>query len=166
MLINLSGKVTMKLSNTKLTIALLLAVILFVIVNTLVVVEPFRSAISLVVLFVIPGYSLLILTRARIPEPVQRALYTLGLSILYLMVCGLIVNTIGVVFTLAAPLSRVPILAALSLSLAVVLVVNLYHNRGQNYQIVLPHIQAREIGMYAVPPLLTLLSIWGATLLN
>lgn len=124
----------------------------------------FRTAISLPFILIYPGYLIFRLIagyqRRRINWDI--AAYSLGLSVIFLMVIGFLINEVGLMFHNLQPLSLLPIAATIALMTTILGWAASF--RRPDYELSLP--KPKHLGVIISGLCLPILAVGGATTLN
>ncbi len=125
----------------------------------------FREAVGFIYLAFIPGFIILRLLKIHRLNPVENILYCVGLSVVFLMLAGFLINVISPYFGWSSPLGTLSLVTTIVTSLAALTAWSYYRDKGFSAPDYL------NVGEILSPPtvfllLLPLLSIIGTHFVN
>ena len=156
----------------KLTKNILFFGILFfwLIVNLLVLFDIqhlyFRAIFFLIFLTIIPGLLIMLMIKIRGISFWEYLVYTIGLSIAFLMFGGLFINWILPLVGIDKPLSLIPLFISLNAFLLVSWIIAYIRNKFFSLEVIIPKLNRLSIVFFIVPIIFPILSVLGAITLN
>lgn len=140
------------------------------IVNLLVVFDIqyfyLRAIFSFIFLATIPGLLVMLMLKVREIGFWEYFVYSIGLSIAFLMFGGLFINWILPLVGISKPLSLVPLLVSFNIFLLIFWLIAFKRNKEVLLKIQLPKLSWLKIIFLVIPIIFVLLSIFGAIMLN
>lgn len=143
-----------------------------IIVNLLVIFDInflyLRAILGFLFLIIIPGLLIMLCFKIRTVKFWEYLVYTIGLSVAFIMFAGLIVNwTLPALNITNVPLSTGPILVFFNIFLIALWIIAYYRNKDfKPFDVTLPKLDSLNKIFFIVPMLFPILSILGAFLLN
>jgi len=127
-----------------------------------------RAILGFILLVTVPGLLIMLCFKIRTVKFWEFLVYTIGLSIAFIMFAGLIVNwTLPALNITDKPLSLYPILICFDLFLVALGIVGWKRNKDfQPFQLTVPKLDALNNIFFIIPMAFPVLSILGAFLLN
>jgi len=126
-----------------------------------------RAIFSFIFLTTIPGLLIMSMLKIRKIEFWEYLVYTIGLSIVFLMFVGLAVNwTFPLLHITDKPLSLTPLLISFDILLLIFGIIDYVRNRDLRLKIKFPKMGWLNKIFFAIPIIFPVLSILGATTLN
>ena len=126
----------------------------------------FRTAITFIFLITIPGLLLMLMLKIREVGPWEYFVYSIGLSIAFLMFGGLFINWTLPLLGIGKPLSLIPLLVSFNIFLLIFWVIAFKRNKEISLEIRLPKLNWLNNVFFAIPIIFIFLSIFGSTMLN
>jgi uncharacterized membrane protein len=157
----------MTITNNKITIASLLSI--GVLLCNLLVLGNYQYLLvffSTLILFFLPGILFLGCLRSYNISFIKLLVYSLGISLSFIMLIGFLANELLPLFGIDQPLSTQPILITYVFSLLPFLVTNFVRNKRINLKLNLRKFNPKNIFLYSIPVALPIISIVGENLLN
>lgn len=126
-----------------------------------------EPALALISLSIIPGLLLMLILKITKIDPWEYLVYSIGLSLTFLMTLGFILNwTLPVLNITNKPLSLYPILIGLDIVLVFLSLVAYLRNKELEIKLTITKLKKLELFFLLVAVVFPLLSILGATKLN
>ena len=156
----------------KLTKNILFFGILFfwLIVNLLVLFDIqylyFRAIFSFIFLIIVPGLLIMLMIKIRGISFWEYLVYTIGLSIAFLMFGGLFINSILPLVGIDKPLSLVPLLISVNILLLIFWIIAYKRNKEILLEIKPPKLDRLNKLFFTIPTIFPILGIFGANILN
>lgn len=125
-----------------------------------------RQIFSFLFLTIIPGLLIMLALKIRKLEFWEYLVYTIGLSLTFLMFGGLLVNWVLPLISISNPLSLRPISITLSYVMSVIGILAYFQSKDISYEIKLAGMSALNWIFSCIPVLFVPLSIFGAVSLN
>jgi len=122
-----------------------------------------RQVLSIFYLTIVPGMVLLNLLNLHDFDLTKRLIFSVGLSIAYLMLHGFLLNIMGFAFNVLKPLSLMPLLMTLNVTILLMCLLNLYL-RKENFDFA--RIKNLKVFAFILLLLMPLLSAVGAWQVN
>jgi uncharacterized membrane protein len=126
----------------------------------------FRIIISCIFLMLIPGLLIMLMLKIRKISIWEYLIYTIGLSIAFLMFGGLFINLVLPFVGITMPLSLEPLFVGIDIFLIIFWIIAYKQNKEISFKIKLPKLDLPEKILFIVPVVFPLLSVFGATTLN
>jgi uncharacterized membrane protein len=135
-------------------------------------VNPFHivgNFIILALLLILPGYLMMLMWSKFTVEPIKLAsiIYVVALSLAFLMLTGLIINTVGPIIGISRPLARIPILIIINIFIAAAIYITARSNElrlpklGFNFSF-----NRFDVGLIIYSSTLLISSVAGTQILN
>ncbi|MCD4670531.1 MAG: DUF2206 domain-containing protein [Actinomycetia bacterium] len=125
-----------------------------------------RAILSCVFLTLIPGLLIMLMLKIRKIGVWEYLIFTIGLSIAFLMFGGLFVNLALPLVGIDEPLSLIPLFISFDILLLIFWIIAYTRNKEISIEIKLPKMDLSDKILFIVPVAFPLLSILGATTLN
>jgi len=126
----------------------------------------FRAVFSCAFLILIPGLLIMLMLKIRKTGIWEYLIYTIGLSLAFLMFGGLFVNLVLPLIGIDKPLTLIPLFISFDIFLFVFWIIAYRRNKDISFEIKLPKLNLSDKIFFIVPVVFPLLSILGATTLN
>ncbi|MBE3128779.1 MAG: DUF2206 domain-containing protein [Actinobacteria bacterium] len=126
----------------------------------------FRAVFSCAFLILIPGLLIMLMLKIRKTGIWEYLIYTIGLSIAFLMFGGLFVNLVLPSVGIDEPLSLIPLFISFDIFLLIFWIIAYKRNKDISIEIKLTKLDLSDKIFFIVPVVFPLLSILGATTLN
>lgn len=124
-----------------------------------------RQVIGFTYLTFIPGILLLRILKLHNLDIIETILYSVGLSIAFLMLIGLLINSLYPLLGIINPISETPLVLTISAIVIFLLIIS-YFNEDKEFKILLPNIKDFTSVPVLLLALIPLISVFGALLLN
>lgn len=146
----------------------LLFILLLILTNLTVLlnIPVLRQVSSFIFLTFIPGFLLLLIFKLNKLRSVEKIVLSVGLSIAFVMLFGLVVNFLSLAVGYTRPLSIVPLLIAFSAATVILAAIAYIRNRAISLPFSGLELTIKEKALLIVPALFPLLSMTGICLLN
>lgn len=126
-----------------------------------------RATLAFIFLITVPGLLVMLMFRIRKINFWEYLVYTVGLSVSFIMFAGLFVNwTLPFLHITDKPLSLIPILTSFNIFLLIFWFVAFYRNKDLKFEIKSPKLDWTNRIFIIVPMIFPVLSILGALILN
>jgi uncharacterized membrane protein len=125
-----------------------------------------RAIFSFIFLITIPGLLIMLMLKIREVDFWEYLVYTIGLSVAFLMFGGLFINSTLPLVGIDKPLSLVPLLVSFNIFLLIFWLIAFKRNKEISLEIKLPKLSWLNKVFLAIPIIFIFLSIFGATILN
>src|SRR5680860_785820 len=125
-----------------------------------------RAIFSFIFLITIPGLLIMLMLRIRKIGFWEYLVYTIGLSITFLMFGGLFINETLPLIGINKPLSLIPLIISLDIFLIIFWIIAYKRNKEILFEIRLPKLDWLNKIFFITPVIFPLLSILGAIILN
>jgi len=125
-----------------------------------------RAIFSFIFLITIPGLLIMLMLKVRKIGFWEYFVYSIGLSIAFLMFGGLFINSTLPLVGIYKPLSLVPLLVSFNIFLLIFWFIAFKQNKEISLEIKLPKLNWLNKVFLAIPVIFVFLSIFGATILN
>ncbi len=126
----------------------------------------FRAVFSSAFLMLIPGLLIMLILKIRKISIWEYLIYTVGISIAFLMFGGLLINLVLPLFGIGKPLSLEFLFIGIDIFLIIFWIIAYKQNKEILIEIKLPKLDWSEKIFFIVPVVFPFLSIFGATTLN
>ncbi|MCJ7666241.1 MAG: hypothetical protein MUO59_05840, partial [Actinobacteria bacterium] len=126
----------------------------------------FRAILSCAFLILIPGLLIMLMLKIRKIGIWEYLIYTIGLSIAFLMFGGGFVNLIMPLVGIDRPLSLIPLFISFDILLLIFWIIAYKRNKETSIVIKLPEMDLSDKILFIAPVVFPLLSVLGATTLN
>lgn len=140
------------------------------IVNLLVLFDmgglPFRTILSFIFLTTVPGLLIMLILKVKNIDPWQYLVYTVGLSVAFLMFTGLIVNWALPFLGVDKPLSLTPLLTSLDFFLLTFWLIAKKRRSRITLALKFPKLDKINWTFLSIPIIFPVLSVLGAVILN
>jgi uncharacterized membrane protein len=157
----------MKLTKNKIFFGILIFVL---IVNLLVIFDiqylHLRAIFSFIFLITVPGLLIMLMLKIREVDFWEYLVYTIGLSVTFLMFGGLFINSTLPLVGIDKPLSLVSLLVSFDIFLLIFTFIVYKRNSDLYYKPKLPKLDTLNRNFFIAPLIFPVLSILGAILLN
>jgi uncharacterized membrane protein len=156
----------MNLSTPKISVFIAIDLIIFSGLNLLdFKLTLFEILISTFTLLILPAYLLIKIFRLNITDRFEAILFGLGINLIFLMLLGLVVNSLGFI-GLIEPLSKVALTLAITSVLHLLNLVNLIKAPSREWKLHFPAFSIRRLFSFMIPLLVILFAVLGAIKLN
>lgn len=126
-----------------------------------------RAILAFLFIILVPGALIMLVLKIRGINHWEYLVYTIGLSIAFIMFAGLAVNwglpALGIT---DKPLALAPILVCFDIFLLIFLGIAFYRNKDLKYEIKFPHLDTTNNIFFIIPMIFPILSVLGAFILN
>ena len=126
----------------------------------------FRAVFSCAFLILVPGLLIMLMLKIRKISIWEYLIYTIGLSLAFLMFGGLLVNLVWPLIGIDKPLTLIPLFISFDIFLFVFWIIAYRRNKDISFGIKLPKLNLSDKIFFIVPMVFPVLSILGATTLN
>src|SRR4030042_5302245 len=126
----------------------------------------FRVVFSCAFLILVPGLLIMLMLKIRKISIWEYLIYTIGLSLAFLMFGGLLVNLVWPLIGIDKPLTLIPLFISFDIFLFVFWIIAYRRNKDISFGIKLPKLNLSDKIFFIVPMVFPVLSILGATTLN
>lgn len=126
----------------------------------------FRAIFSFIFLITIPGFLIMLMLKVRKIEFWEYFVYSIGLSIAFLMFGGLFINSTFPLVGIDKPLSLLSLLVSFDIFLLIFWLIAFKRNEDISFESKLSKLNWLDKIFFTVPIFFTFLSIFGATILN
>lgn len=126
----------------------------------------FRAIFSFIFLITIPGLLIMLMLRIRKIGFWEYLVYTIGLSVTFLMFGGLFVNWTLPLIGINKPLSLIPLIISLDIFLIIFWLIAYNRNKEISFDIKLQELDGLNKIFLIIPIIFPILSIFGAIILN
>ena len=124
-----------------------------------------RTIFSFIFLVIIPGLLIMLIIKIEV-KFWEYLVYTVGMSIAFIISGGLFVNMVLPIIWIDKPLSLNPLLFSFSLFILILLIVAYKRNEKISLNIRLPKLNRIDKVFFTIPIIFPLLSVFGAFILN
>jgi uncharacterized membrane protein len=125
-----------------------------------------RAIFSFIFLITIPGLLIMLMLKIREVDFWEYLVYTIGLSVAFLLFGGLFINSTLPLVGIDKPLSLVPLLVSFNIFLLIFWLIAFKRNKEISLEIKLPKLSWLNKVFLAISIIFIFLSIFGATILN
>jgi len=146
-----------------------LFIVVFLIVTDLAVlldIPVLRQVLAFLFLTVLPGLLILLILKLNKIGLLEKVVLSVGLSVAFLMLFGLVVNSLLLATGYVRPLSTVPLLTSFSIAIVILSIAAYLRNKHAIFSSINLKLNTAEKALLIVPALFPLLSIWGTRLMN
>lgn len=145
-----------------------LLIFLFICFNLLIIfdIPLFRQIVGFLFLTIIPGFLILQSLRLNNLNFTERFILTIGLSISFLFMFGLIINNLLLSFSYNTPLAIMPLLISLNAVLIIFILLDFRELKNLSLYIPNTSLTASEKIFLVIPILLPALSVFGVHIMN
>jgi len=126
----------------------------------------FRAIFSFIFLITIPGLLIMLMLKIKKIGFWEYLVYTIGLSVAFLMFGGLFVNWAFPLIGINKPLSLIPLLISFNIFLIIFWLIAYKRNKKISIEIKLPKLDGLNKTFLIIPIIFPILSIFGAIILN
>ena len=126
----------------------------------------FRAIFSFIFLITIPGLLIMLMLKIRKIGFWEYLVYTIGLSVTFLMFGGLFINWAFPLIGINKPLSLIPLLISFNIFLIIFWLIAYNRNKEISFYIKLQELDGLNIIFLTIPIIFPILSILGAIILN
>ncbi len=125
-----------------------------------------RTVLSTIFWMLVPGTLIINIFKIKKFNLLSFIVYSLGFSLAFLIIMGLLTNSLLPLFGIAQPFSRYPLLISFDIIIILLLFITLSYNRNNLFSI--PHVSLGWLDgpFFCIPPVILLLSIGGIVILN
>ena len=125
-----------------------------------------RAIFSFIFLITIPGLLIMLMFKIREINSWEYLVYTIGLSVAFLMFGGLFINWVLPLVGIDKPLSLVPLLISFNVLLLIFWVITYKRNKEILLEIKPPKLDRLNKLFFTIPTIFPILGIFGANILN
>jgi uncharacterized membrane protein len=125
-----------------------------------------RAIFSFIFLITVPGLLIMLMLKIREVDFWEYLVYTIGLSVAFLMFGGLFINWVLPLIGIDKPLSLMPLLISFDIFLLIFWIIALKRNNKISLEVEQPRLDFINKTFLIIPVIFTILSILGATSLN
>ncbi|HUS49128.1 MAG TPA: hypothetical protein VMZ91_03130, partial [Candidatus Paceibacterota bacterium] len=125
-----------------------------------------RAIFSFIFLITIPGLLIMLMFKIREINSWEYLVYTIGLSVAFLMFGGLFINWVLPLVGIDKPLSLVPLLISFNVLLLIFWVITYKRNKEILLEIKPPKLDRLNKLFFTIPTIFPILSIFGVSILN
>jgi len=125
-----------------------------------------RAIFSFIFLTTVPGLFIMLILKIREVDFWEYLVYTIGLSIAFLMFGGLFINSILPLVGIDKPLSIIPLLISLNAFILAFWIIAYIRNKSFLFEVIIPELSQLSIVFFTIPIIFPILSVLGAITLN
>ena len=147
-------------------LGLIITIIALINITILLDIPVLKQIFGFIFLTFVPGFLILYILKLNKLGLLEKIVLSIGISVTFSMLFGLVVNNLLLALGYARPLSTIPLLISFSTATIILAVIAYKRNKGVTLSLTNLNLTTREKALLIVPSLFPLLSIVGMHIMN